>query len=206
MAPLIAAVSLALAGPAMAQVVGDEACPIYAVDIAAFATCDGDRVVRAQADPPRVSPRQAYAMKRDRGGNVLLFDLRRPDEIETTGLAEDVDGIVVYAEERSSSDDRGSDGVAEPVVAPAFIEAMKIRVAVLGGSPDTTLLLLCPGGQRAEKAARALHEAGYVNATVVDGGYEGSHGADGIRRGGWIDAGLAMNRNPQIALLLGDDD
>lgn len=28
------------------QVVGDEACPKFAVDIAAFATCEGDRVVK----------------------------------------------------------------------------------------------------------------------------------------------------------------
>ena len=32
---------------AAGQVMGDEACPYYAVDHASFATCDGDRVARA---------------------------------------------------------------------------------------------------------------------------------------------------------------
>jgi hypothetical protein len=49
------------------QVVGDEACEKHAVDIAAFATCEGGRVVRpAEAPPPaasavRVAPSPARA-------------------------------------------------------------------------------------------------------------------------------------------------
>ncbi len=35
-------------------VVADTACPYYAVDIASFATCDGDRVARAASDTPDI--------------------------------------------------------------------------------------------------------------------------------------------------------
>ena len=49
--------SLAL-GPVHAspQVVGDEACARYAVDIAAFATCEDGRVVRPAEDAPAPPP------------------------------------------------------------------------------------------------------------------------------------------------------
>ncbi len=36
-----------LLGRAEAQVVADDACPYYAVDAAAFVTCDGDHAARA---------------------------------------------------------------------------------------------------------------------------------------------------------------
>ena len=39
-----------LAGAATPQVVGDEACERYAVDIAAFATCVDGKVVRPETD------------------------------------------------------------------------------------------------------------------------------------------------------------
>jgi hypothetical protein len=56
--PLIWATIAVLAGAmdsqtVRAQVVADEACPKYAVDIAAFATCDGDHV--ASRDAVRLS-------------------------------------------------------------------------------------------------------------------------------------------------------
>ncbi|GIL05757.1 MAG: hypothetical protein BroJett031_22770 [Betaproteobacteria bacterium] len=180
-------------GAAWAQVVGDEPCPIYAVDVASFATCDGDRVARAPSDPARVDARLAHALKRTHGDAVLLIDLRRPDEIAATGLAEAVDAVVVYAESRDA-DDAG----AAPLVAPAFIDAMKARIAALGGSAGTPLLLLCRTGVHAERAARALRAVGVSGAIVVDGGYAGAQG--------WIDAGLPVQRQPDIALLLARED
>jgi uncharacterized Zn-binding protein involved in type VI secretion len=46
-----------------AQVVADEACPKYSVDIAAFATCDGDHVASRDAVGLKGSP-QATAEQR----------------------------------------------------------------------------------------------------------------------------------------------
>lgn len=48
----IALIGLACAGGARAgiEVVGDGACPYYAVDIESFATCDGEQVTRAAAE------------------------------------------------------------------------------------------------------------------------------------------------------------
>lgn len=43
--------SAAGSGAVFAQVVADSACPKHAVDIAAFATCDGDRVARTDSAP-----------------------------------------------------------------------------------------------------------------------------------------------------------
>lgn len=40
---------------AHAQVVGDAACPYYAVDVAAFATCDGDRAAGPSVTAASVS-------------------------------------------------------------------------------------------------------------------------------------------------------
>jgi len=44
--------SAAASGVVFAQVVADSACPKHAVDIAAFATCDGDRVAKTDSPPP----------------------------------------------------------------------------------------------------------------------------------------------------------
>lgn len=63
------AASFAVAGGAAAQVVADSACEKYAVDIAAFATCDSaTRVARAEddkvgRDAARVEDRAAAGVK-----------------------------------------------------------------------------------------------------------------------------------------------
>lgn len=64
MARLIAVLLPVLyAATAQATVVADSACPYYAVDIAAFATCDGDRV--ASSRRPVAATRHGHEPSRD---------------------------------------------------------------------------------------------------------------------------------------------
>lgn len=75
---LLAAASLASAaasGRVFAQVVADSACPKYAVDIASFATCDGDRVAREDAkQEPRRQVDTAAAAARSVGKEASVVD------------------------------------------------------------------------------------------------------------------------------------
>ena len=98
-----------MAGP---RVVADSACPHYAVDIEAFATCDGDRV--ASPDPIRLDASEllaepdvplhkrtgsglyvdavhAEAIKRRHPDEVVFVDIRSPVELGLTGHPKAVD-------------------------------------------------------------------------------------------------------------------
>jgi hypothetical protein len=107
------------AAEATAQVVGDDACPLHAVDIAAFATCDGDRVAAPSALPPLriaaaaphevpphkrtdsdlyISAAEAHRMRRDYPGQVVLVDIRSRVEAAYVGQPDMVDIHVPYLE------------------------------------------------------------------------------------------------------------
>lgn len=75
---------------------------------------------------------------------------------------------------------------------PDFIS----HVRLLAG-PDTPLFLLCRSGQRSLDAARALAEAGFLDLTNVDEGFEGPLDAHRHRgtAGGWRWAGLPWEQS-----------
>lgn len=179
----------AFAGSAAAQVVGDSACPAYAVDIASFATCDGDRVARA-GDPDRVSAGQAFVEKYRLGEGILLVDVRSRAEAALAGWATATDAIVPWDEIAHPYrwDPRRND--LARVQEANFVEHVDARVAALGADRSSRLLLMCRTGEQAMLAARTLLEAGFINVAVIDGGFEGRLDSDGRRRGGWKDQQL----------------
>jgi rhodanese-related sulfurtransferase len=70
---------------------------------------------------------------------------------------------------------------------PDFLERMRTV-----GGPETPFFLICRSGQRSLDAARALADAGYVNLTNVEEGFEGPLDSERHRGtlGGWRHAGL----------------
>ena len=168
---------LLLPTPAAAQVMGDDACPRFAVDHAGFATCDGDRAARSApgaATPMEVTPRAALALKQAR--QALFIDVRAPARVAATGTPFGVDYVVSVADPRAGDD-----------VADRFVAHVAALVRANGGDQDTPLVLICADGTLSARAMHALRSEGYPRAVSVAGGIDGN-----ARAPGWIKSGLPL--------------
>jgi rhodanese-related sulfurtransferase len=198
----------ACAGPdsALAQVVDDSACPKYAVDIASFATSDGDRVARDESEIQRVSSQGAFSWTLVAGKDALLIDIRSRAEIAFVGMPAGVDVIVPFAEIAQPLHWDPSRRDLQLVSDPRVVATVEAHIARKGGDRKTPLLLICRSGERAATAAQLLQNAGLERVVVVKGGFEGNIGADGRRRGGWKDAGLPWFAKTDAALMFSGHD
>lgn len=209
---------------ANAQVVGDDACPLYAVDIAAFATCDGDRVagvnrgiltpaLLSEAVVPAskrtalglyVDARGAHQLKHDNPNRVVLIDVRSRMEVGVAGQAASVDAHVPLLDTVLPlrwDDELGGWAMARN---PVFANEVAQRLARLGVDRDVPIVLLCRAGDRSAQAADELAALGYTQAISVVDGFEGDVGPDGRRSiNGWKNAGLPWTARPLAALVYG---
>lgn len=205
-------------------VVPDEACPRYAVDIEAFATCDGDRagafnraalsrtLLPESAVPPAkrnfsglyVDARGAHQLKHDNPARVVLLDVRSRVEVGLTGQPAGVDVHVPYLETAIPlrwDDDANGWAMARN---PSFASEVGQRLSVLGVPLDAPVVVLCRAGERSARAADELAAVGYTNTVSVVDGFEGDFGADGRRSiNGWKNAGLPWTARPLAALVYG---
>ena len=196
---------------AQMQVVGDGACPKFAVDIAAFATCDGERVASpaglpaltiaavplAEVPPHKrsdgdlyISAAEAHRIRRDYPGQVVLVDIRSRVETAYVGQPDVVDIHVPYLEPTLPLQWTAASGSIAMQRNPRFVDEIKAALARLDGPAEPTILLLCRSGQRSAIAADALAAAGLTRVYTVVDGFEGDIGPDGRRNvNGWKVAG-----------------
>jgi rhodanese-related sulfurtransferase len=191
---------------AHAQVVADTACPYYEVDIAAFATCEGRHVARAEPVVARISPSAAALAKSEHGRDLLLLDVRSHVEAAFGGRVPQADALVPYAEVAQPLQWDAARGGLALETSPYFADLAQAWIAVLGGDLDTPLLLLCSTGEVATTAARVLRASGYRYVTVIDGGLEGAQREDGPQHAGWKAAGLPWLAHSDAAFLFGESD
>ncbi|MGZ8994146.1 MAG: hypothetical protein ACXW16_09035 [Burkholderiaceae bacterium] len=210
--PIHAALTVLLAiggGVASAQVVSDEACPKHAVDVAAYATCDGDKVTRAsgfdlqaaliaEGGVPAsdrtslglyVDARGAHRLKSEASHKVVLVDVRSQLEVVLAGRATPVDVHVPFIEHTlyRTASGRGWT-MAEN---SGFIDELVHQLQSRNADIDTVILVMCRSGERSARVVNALAEAGYLLAVNVIDGFEGDLGSDGKRSvNGWKNAGL----------------
>lgn len=209
--PLCAA-ALSTAVMAQPTVVGDEACPSYAIDIEAFATCDGERAARPRAAPRLVAnavdeaslplnkrtaaaryvdAQGAHALKVSDPNSVVLVDVRSGIEIELAGHPQLVDFNVPWREFAQpfvwDAESRAWRMAPNPRFGIELSEHLRLR----GADADTPVLLLCRAGERSARAADELTRLGFRNVYTIVDGFEGDVGADGQRSvNGWKNAGL----------------
>ena len=211
------AVLLALAsGGASAQVVGDEACPKYAVDVASYATCDADKVARpagfdlqaALIAEERVSASDrtslglyvdalsAHRLKSHATHKVVLVDVRSQLEVVLAGRATPVDLHVPFIEHTLYRTAAGRGWtMAEN---GGFIDELVHDLQQHHADIDTIILVMCRSGERSARVVNALAEAGYLLAVNVVDGFEGDLGSDGRRSiNGWKNAGLPWTEDAQ---------
>jgi len=210
--PIRAALTVLLAlggGVAGAQVVADEACPLRAVDVASYATCDGDKVARASVfdlqaaliaeDRVPASDRtslglyvdalSAYRLKSDMAQKIVLVDVRSQLEVVLAGRATAVDVHVPFIEHTlyRTANGRGWT-MAEN---SGFIDELVHQLQRHNADIDAAILVMCRSGERSARVVNALAEAGYLLAVNVIDGFEGELGSDGKRSvNGWKNAGL----------------
>lgn len=104
---------------------------------------------------------QAYAALRE--GQIILIDIRRPEEWRATGIAQGAIPIDMRRED--------------------FIEAVRIAAT----DPSVPIALICAGGVRSRRIFDTLEDAGVTNIIDVPEGMSGSRAGPG-----WIAAGLPV--------------
>lgn len=207
---------LAFSGYAQAQVVADDACPRYAVDVASYATCDGDKVASAKTfdlqdallAEERVSQRKrtslglyvdavnAHRLKGTTAQRVFLVDVRSQLEVVLAGRASAVDIHVPYLEHTLYRNESGRGWtIAEN---NAFMDDLVQRLRQRDADIDAVILVMCRSGERSAQVVERLAELGYLLAVNVIDGFEGDLGDDGRRLvNGWKNAGLVWTQDTQ---------
>ena len=108
----------------------------------------------------------AAAHDRAVAGEILLVDIRRPDEWTRTGIGAGAQPLDMRRED--------------------FAQAL---LALTGGDRDAPIALICARGVRSRKLTRRLSEAGFTNVLDVPEGMLGSGAGPG-----WLRAGLPVVR------------
>ena len=165
---------------AAGQVMGDEACPYYAVDHASFATCDGDRVARA-GTVSFIAPTAARQLKLRKGSGVLFIDVRSRVEAAMRETAAEIDYVVPYREAAHPLRWDSARGSIALKANPEFVTQIQAAVRAQGGGRATPVVLLCATGDRAAQAAELMRAVGFTEVYVVAGGMDGSATAPGWR-------------------------
>lgn len=201
-APLLALVCFTTLATATPQTVGDEACPKYAVDIAAFATCEGDRVVKPTGPLP-ITPR------------FLVDDEGNPLPSSAEAIPQDPLAQIHYAHYLTASEadlakkwlgrsmllidvrDHASamaGGIPQNVdyhmpvmrrtdddelqIAYGFVGAVKRTLMARGFGYDAPIFAICGNGRQSAIAAELLAQAGVPHVFVVRGGIQGELSAE----------------------------
>ncbi|PTX55595.1 rhodanese-related sulfurtransferase [Litoreibacter ponti] len=97
-------------------------------------------------------------------GDILLVDIRRPDEWDRTGTGEGAARLDMRRED--------------------FTDALK---TLAGGRTDAPVALICARGVRSARLTNRLTEAGFTNIIDVPEGMLGSRAGPG-----WIERGLPV--------------
>jgi rhodanese-related sulfurtransferase len=206
------------------QVVGDEACPLFAVDIESFATCEGDRVTRPvptsdldsvslpedhvpaakrAARALYLSAAQADHLRRSRPGELILLDIRTLAEVVVGGQPEGVDAHVPLLVELAPPPDGNTDENAWRLQRnPSFVADVERALAHRGVGKDSRVMVLSRCGDLGSIAADALGAAGFSRVYTVIDGFDGDIGSSGARDvNGWKNAGAPWRARPDARLL-----
>lgn len=136
--------------------------------------------------------------KRD---DVLLLDVRTPEETVLVGYATDTDANIPFAmfDPGHAFDEKKKTYKMMPN--PAFAETAN---SFLAGRDPATVLVICRSGGRSAKAVNALIKAGVdVPLYSVVDGFEGDKNDDGRREvNGWKNAGAPWTYKPRADLLV----
>ncbi|MCH7711738.1 MAG: rhodanese-like domain-containing protein, partial [Proteobacteria bacterium] len=105
------------------------------------------------------------AARRAAAGEILVIDVRSPQEWRQTGVAKGARRVTIH----------------DPGGLPGFVEAMK---AALGGDLGKPIAVICATGNRSTFAQRLLAKAGFTRVlNIKEGMIGGPYGPGWLRRG-----------------------
>ena len=184
---------------ATARVVADEACPHFAVDVASYATCDGNKVASAGSERRAKFPDAkyvplakrtqlgiyadaigAYQMKSADPTNVIFIDVRSTAEVELHGHPVLVDFHQPYVRRTADSE----------AVIPSFGSDLAHRLESAQVDYQTLILLIGGTGEHSARAADELAKFGFTHVVNVIDGVGGDQGIEQCACSGWKNAGL----------------
>lgn len=127
--------------------------------------------------------------------SAILVDVRDPVEIKFTGFATPTRIHVPWmlADTTAWSGKKSSWGMAKN---PAFEQQLSEKLAALGATRETPVIIMCRSGStRSAPAVNLLAAKGYSNVWTVVDGFEGSQlksgDSEGVRAvNGWRNSGL----------------
>ncbi|MBM2576449.1 rhodanese-like domain-containing protein [Jannaschia sp. Os4] len=134
------------------------------VALAAGGLAAGYALTRDRFEGDAATPPEALAAATS--GDLVLVDIRRPDEWARTGLPAPAHGI----------DMRRDD----------FVDAL---LELTGGARDRPVALICARGVRSDRMSARLAEAGFTRIVDVPEGMLGSRAGPG-----WLERGLPVRR------------
>lgn len=120
----------------------------------------------AQQSPIKLTASEANAAALAR--QIVLIDIRTPDEWRETGVAASAHAITMHQKQE---------------------EFLRELAAVTGGSTSAQIALICAVGNRSANLQAWLRRAGYTNVSDVAEGMIG-----GPRGVGWIKSGLPLRQ------------
>ena len=105
------------------------------------------------------------AAERAAAGEILVIDVRSPQEWRQTGVAKGARRVTIH----------------DPGGLPGFVEAVK---AALGGDLGKPIAVICASGNRSTLAQRSLAKAGFTRVlNIKEGMLGGPNGPGWLRRG-----------------------
>lgn len=144
--------------------------------------------------------------KLQKDDTAILVDVRDPVEIKFTGSATPTRIHVPWmlADAAGWSDKKSSWAMVKN---PDFNAQLTAKLAQVGATPDTTIIIMCrSGSSRSAPAVNLLAKQGYTQVWTVVDGFEGSTLKEGDSKGvralnGWRNSGLPWSYkiDPAIA-------
>jgi rhodanese-related sulfurtransferase len=139
--------------------------------------------------------KEAYAMKQEKGDDVLLLDVRTRPEIKYVGMADTVDAHIPVRFIDIDFNWSEKSSTFRTTKNEDFVPAVNRLLEKLGKTKDTPILLMCQSGSRVPAAAKALHKAEFKTVYTVWDGFEGKKAKEGENKGkrvvnGWKNADL----------------
>lgn len=118
--------------------------------------------------------------------SAIMIDVRTPEEIDETGIADEVDALIPLAIVDKSK---------RLVFNPDFIPGIAKLVQDRGIGADHPIVIICRSGNRSAQAVDTLSQYGFTQLYTVTDGYEGDRARTGPTAGqrdvnGWKNAGL----------------
>ena len=137
---------------------------------------------------------EAHRMVSEHGNKILFLDVRTQAEVSYVGAPLGMDANVPFMlVDFDHFDTRSRRFTLHRN--PAFVRAVKARLASKGLDRNADIVLICRSGDRTAGAVNALAAAGFTRVWTVIDGFEGDAVASGEKQGqrilnGWKNAGL----------------